>query len=82
MATKDTHVPEEEVDDLSLLDGECMKVHLLDVGNLALLNEAAEFGHRDPLLGLISTATSTTTAASTTTTTSTITASVLGESSS
>merc|ERR1719367_682106 len=56
--------PEEEVDDLKLLNGEREEVNLLEGLDLAILDEAAQLGHRDPLLLLLAAATTTSAAAS------------------
>merc|ERR1719222_304610 len=48
----------EEVNDLVLLDGEREEVDLLEGLDLAVLNQAAKLGHRDPFLLLLAPATS------------------------
>merc|ERR1719331_2119537 len=45
--------PQEEVDYLELLNGEREEVDLLERLDLAVLDESAELGHRDPLLLLL-----------------------------
>merc|ERR1719458_528389 len=45
--------PQEEVDDLELLNGEREEVDLLERLDLAVLDETAELGHRDPFLLLL-----------------------------
>jgi len=62
---------EEEVDDLEFLDGEREKVDLLHRLDLAILDETAEFGDRDPLLLLIFAASTAGSTAASATTTST-----------
>jgi hypothetical protein len=42
--------PQEVLDDLVLLDGHGEQVDGLQVADLALLHQAAQLGHRDPLL--------------------------------
>merc|ERR1719458_2398616 len=55
--------PQEEVDDLELLDGEREEVDLLEGLDLAVLDEAAQLGHRDPFLLLLAAPASTAPAA-------------------
>merc|ERR1719367_140044 len=67
--------PEEEVNDLKLLYREREEVNLLEGLDLAILDEAAQLGHRDPLLLLLAFSTSSLRAASPTAPTATKTSS-------
>merc|ERR1719192_1981632 len=67
---------DEHVDDLVLFDGQRVEVDLLQALDLAVLHQAAQLGHRDPLLVLLAPASSAAAAASPTSSAATSTASV------
>merc|ERR1740129_2266774 len=59
---------DEHVDDLELLDGHGEEIDLLEGLDLAVLDEAAQLGDRDPLLLLLASSSASTASAATTST--------------